>query len=150
MPPPKMGTLEYEVPKVAILRSMARIGSFHRSPPKLCHAHPPPTPENNPLPLAPAKSSNPLSVAHICSTSQKAFLVPLELKPPDHSGDITQLRKNCLRFGFLSYLPTAHTATNCGSCASTASQHWPATAEQLRTHYTNTPAAALLPASAEH
>ncbi|KAJ7242659.1 hypothetical protein C8J57DRAFT_1243863 [Mycena rebaudengoi] len=68
MPPPKMGTHEYEVPKVAILRSMARIGSFRRSPPKLCHVHPPPTPENNPLPLAPAKSSNPLSVAHICGS----------------------------------------------------------------------------------
>ncbi|KAJ7225186.1 hypothetical protein C8J57DRAFT_1252874 [Mycena rebaudengoi] len=68
MPPPKMGTLEYEVPKVAILRSMARIGSFRRSPPKLCRMHPPPTPENNPLPLAPAKSSNPLSVAHICGS----------------------------------------------------------------------------------
>ncbi|KAJ7247470.1 hypothetical protein C8J57DRAFT_1240798 [Mycena rebaudengoi] len=40
MPPPKMGTLEYEVPKVSILRSMARIGSFRRSPPKLCHIIP--------------------------------------------------------------------------------------------------------------
>ncbi|KAJ7228047.1 hypothetical protein C8J57DRAFT_1252086 [Mycena rebaudengoi] len=68
MPPPKMGTLEYEVPKVSILRSMARIGSFRRSPPKLCHVRPPPTPENNPLPLALAKSSNPLSVAHICGS----------------------------------------------------------------------------------
>ncbi|KAJ7258608.1 hypothetical protein C8J57DRAFT_1234204 [Mycena rebaudengoi] len=180
MPPPKMGTLEYEVPKVAIVRSMARIGSFRRSPPKLCHVYPPPTPENNPLPLAPAKLSNPLAVAHISQwrkfvvpilwrriialiiliiptpdiTSfghskpsqqvqqvKEAFLAPLELKPPDHSGDVTQLGKNCLRPGFLSYLPTAHTATNCGSCTSTASQHCLATAEQFRTHYANTPAA---------
>ncbi|KAJ7251869.1 hypothetical protein C8J57DRAFT_1238225 [Mycena rebaudengoi] len=139
MPPPKMGTLKYEVPKVAILRSMARIGSFRRSPPKLCTIHPPPTPENNPLPLAPAKSSNLLSVAHISPilwhriialiiliiltpdiTSfghskpsqqvqqvKKGFFVSLELKPPDHSGDVTQFGKNCLRLEFLSYCTTA-------------------------------------------
>ncbi|KAJ7242288.1 hypothetical protein C8J57DRAFT_1244158 [Mycena rebaudengoi] len=138
MPPPKMGTLEYEVgntPQYGQNWVVSQITA--KTLPRT------PSPHTGKQPLAPG--SRQIEQPAICSPYvqqvKKAFLAPLELKPPDHSGDVTQLGKNCLRFGFLSYLPIAHTATNCGSCASTASQHCPATAEQFRTHYANTPAA---------
>ncbi|KAJ7271852.1 hypothetical protein C8J57DRAFT_1226413 [Mycena rebaudengoi] len=112
MPPPNLGYTRYTLPKVAILRSLATIRLFHRFPSKPCTYHSTPTLENNNLPVGPPKPGNLPSIAHLSltahRTSQNHLFWPLELKQPDHSGDVKQFGTPKITFS-LGFSATAHT-----------------------------------------
>ncbi|KAJ7237976.1 hypothetical protein C8J57DRAFT_1246714 [Mycena rebaudengoi] len=68
MPPPNMGHIQYTLPKIEI--------------PRTCTTHPAPTPENDSLSLAPAKTGNLPSIAHICGAMlPKSWLKRTSIDP---------------------------------------------------------------------